>query len=150
MKVNNEVIIRKFSLKELSRIMEIENVSFASDAFSENTFLNLYHKCSDLFIIAEISRIIAGYIITCNLYRKWRVVSIAIDPIYRYKGIGSSLVNTTINQLKTSSNKSLELEVRITNSEGICFWKSLGFLPIKIIPNYYHDGIDALLMRKLL
>jgi [ribosomal protein S18]-alanine N-acetyltransferase len=150
MKVNNEVIIRKFSLKELSRIMEIENISFASDAFSENTFLHLYRKCSDLFIIAEISKIIAGYMITCNLYRKWRVISIAIDPIYRCKGIGSYLANTTFNQLKAYSAKSLELEVRITNTEGICFWKSLGFLPLKIIPNYYHNGIDALIMRKLL
>ena len=150
MKVNDAVIIRKFSLKELSRIMEIESASFASDAFSENIFLNLYRKCSNLFIIAEISEIIAGYMITCSTYRKWRVISIAIDPIYRRKGVGSGLVNTTFNQLKTSSIKSLELEVRITNSEGICFWKSLGFLPLKIIPNYYLNGTDALIMRKLL
>ncbi len=62
--------------------------------------------------------------ITCSTYRKWRVISIAIDPIYRCKGIGSGLANTTFNQLKTSSIKSLELEVRITNSEGICFGKA--------------------------
>ena len=85
MKVNDAVIIRKFSLKELSRIMEIESTSFASDAFLENMFLNLYRRCSNLFIIAEISKIIAGYMITCSIYRKWRVISIAIDPIYRLK-----------------------------------------------------------------
>jgi [ribosomal protein S18]-alanine N-acetyltransferase len=150
MKVNDTIILRKFSLKDLNRIMEIENASFASDVFSKNIFLNLYRKCSNLFIIAEISKIIAGYMITCNLYRKWKVISIAIDPIYRCKGIGSYLANTTFDQLKASSAKSIELEVRITNTEGICFWKSLGFLPLKIIPNYYHNGKDALIMRKLL
>ena len=148
--MNDAVIIRKFSLKGLSRIMEIEVASFDSDAFSEVTFLDLYRKCSNLFIIAEISKIIAGYMVTCSVYRKWKVISIAIDPIYRHKGIGSGLVNTTFNQLKTSSIKSLDLEVKVTNSVGICFWKSLGFLPLKIIPNYYHNGIDALGMRKLL
>jgi len=150
MKVNDVVIIRKFSLKELSRIMEIENTSFVFDAFTKNMFLNLYCRCSNLFIIAEISKVISGYMITCNEYGGWKVISIAIDPIYRRKGIGSNLANTTFNQLKTSSIKSLESEVRKTNSVGICFWKSLGFLPLKIIPNYYNNGIDALRMRKLL
>jgi ribosomal protein S18 acetylase RimI-like enzyme len=130
--------------------MEIECNSFATDTFSENTFLSFYRKCYDLFIVAEVSRIIIGYMVTCNYWKKERVISIAVDPAYRCKGIGSALVNFTFNQLRASCIKTLELEVRITNSEGICFWKNLGFFAFKIVPNYYLDGTSALIMRKLL
>lgn len=152
MKINNNFLIsiRKFSLKDLNRIMEIECNSFTTDTFFENTFLSLYHKCSDLFIVAEINKIIAGYMVTCNYWKKGRIISIAVDPVYRCKGIGSALVNYTFNQLKNFHIKIAELEVKITNSEGICFWKSFGFYPLKIVPNYYHDGTGALIMRKLL
>lgn len=152
MKTKNKVIvsIRKFSFKDLSRIMEIERNSFAIDTFSEKIFLSLQRKCSNLFIVAEISEIIAGYMVTCIAHKKGRVISIAVDPVYRHKGVGSDLVNFTFNQLKTSSIRTVELEVRITNSEGICFWKSFGFSPLKIFYNYYLDGTDALIMRKLL
>lgn len=152
MKTKNKFIvsIRKFSFKDLSRIMEIERNSFTADTFSENTFLSLYRRCSNLFIAAEVDKIITGYMVTCSYWKRGRVISIAVDPIYRRKGIGSALVNFTLNQLRASYIKTLELEVRITNSEGICFWKSLGFFILKIVPNYYIDGTDALIMRKLI
>ena len=141
--------IRKFSLKDLNRIIEIECNSFTTDVFSENTFLSLHHKCPNLFIVAEIS-IIVGYMVTCTVCKKGRIISIAIDPVYRRKGVGSDLVNLTFNQLKTSYIRTVELEVRITNSEGICFWKSFGFFPLKIVPDFYLDETDALIMRKIL
>jgi [ribosomal protein S18]-alanine N-acetyltransferase len=152
MEIKNKVIvsIRKFSLKDLGRIIEIEHKSFTTDAFSENTFLSLYRKCSDLFIVAEVSGIITGYMVTCNYWKKQRVVSIAVDPVYRHKGVGSALVKFTFYQLRASYINTLELEVRISNSEGICFWKNLGFFTLKIVPNYYLDGANALIMRKLL
>ena len=152
MDINNKVIvsIRKFSLKDLGRIIEIEHNSFNADAFSEDTFLSLYRKCSDLFIVAEISGIITGYMVTCNYWKKERVISIAVDPAYRRKGVGSTLVNFTFNQLRAFCINTLELEVRITNSEGIGFWKNFGFFTLKIVPDYYPDGTSALIMRKSL
>jgi ribosomal-protein-alanine N-acetyltransferase len=130
--------------------MEIERKSFTADTFSENTFLSLYRKCSNLFFVAEIDKIITGYMATCNYWKKAKVISIAVDQVYRRRGIGSVLVNFTVNQLIASCIKNLELEVRVTNSGGICFWKSLGFFISKIVPNYYLNGTDALIMRKLL
>ena len=82
--------------------------------------------------------------VTCIAHKKGRVISIAVDPVYRHKGVGSDIVNFTFNQLKTSFIRTAELEVRITNSEGICFWKSFGFSPLIIFYNYYLDGTDAL------
>jgi ribosomal-protein-alanine N-acetyltransferase len=150
MGIITKILIRQFSIKDLKRIMEIECVSFAADAFSKSTFISFYNNYPDLFIIAEISGLIVGYMITCIVNKIGRIDSIAVDPYYRRKGIGRKLANYTFSQLKTSCIKIIELEVRVNNIEGICFWKSLSFFPLRIISNYYSDGTDALKMQMLL
>ena len=146
----DEIIIRKFLPEDLGRILEIEYASFGAEAFSKNTFLSLYRKYSDLFFVAGINETIAGYMVSCTYMKKVKIVSIAVISDYRRRGIGSLLVKYTFNGVKNLPVTTVELEVRTTNYEGICFWKSLGFSTLKIIPGYYSDGTDALLMRKSL
>jgi ribosomal-protein-alanine N-acetyltransferase len=149
----HEIRVRCFSLldlDDLNRIVEIERASFPIDAFSKATLRRLYHKCPDLFIIAEIPGIIVGYMITCIFPEKGDIVSIAIDPAYRRKGVGRTLVDFAFYNLKIFGVKVVELEVRTTNIEGIRFWESLGFFPIGTIPHFYRDGAEALRMRKSL
>jgi len=150
--ITHEIRIRHFflSYSDLDRIIEIERASFTIDAFSEAAFKKWYYKCPDLFIVAEISGVVVGYMITCVLPEKGDIVSVAIDPSYRREGVGKTLVDFTLNYLKTSSVKTVELEVRTTNIVGICFWESLGFFPIGTIAHFYRDGAEALRMRKIL
>ncbi len=146
----NKINVRCFSLTDLNRIMEIENASFTIDSFSEDIFRSWYHKCPYLFIVAEISGVVVGYMITCIVHKKGYIASIAVDPAYRHKSVGRTLVYFTFNHLKTTGVKIVELEVRLTNIEGVRFWENLGFFTLRTIPHFYHDGIDALKMRKLL
>jgi len=146
----NKINIRRFSLTDLNRVMEIERASFTIDSFSEDIFMSWYHKCPYLFIVAEILGVIVGYMITCIVHKKGYVASIAVDPAYRHKSVGKTLVYFTFNHLKTYGVKIIELEVRTTNIKGIRFWENLGFFPLRTITNYYNDGTDALKMRKLL
>jgi len=147
---NQKIKVRKFSPADLKHIIEIERSSFAIDAFSKFTFMNFYYKRKCLFIIAEVLGVISGYMVTCIANEKGHVVSIAVSPSHRCKGIGKALVNYTLDHLKKSSIKILELEVRTTNLKGIGFWEKMGFYPLNIISHYYHDGTAALEMRKLL
>lgn len=81
----NKINVRCFSLTDLNRIMEIEHASFTIDSFSEDIFMSWYHKCPYLFIVAEISGVVVGYMITCIVHKKGYVASIAVDPAYRHK-----------------------------------------------------------------
>lgn len=145
-----ELKIRRFVLSDLDRILEIEHISFSLDAFSRRTFVRLYHKCSDLFIVTEMDKKIVGYMITCSLRKKGYIASIAVDPDYRQKGVGRALTTFTFEQLKARGMEMVELEVRKTNREGIDFWEGLGFSPLRLLPNFYEDGEDAVKMRKML
>ena len=146
-----EISVKQFTLSDLPRVNELENISFPIDAFRESTFIDYYHKHPDLFIVAESVNVILGYMLTYLVsVEKALVVSIAIDPNHRRKGVGRILSEYTFNRLKTSGVKEVELKVRITNKEGQYFWSSLGFESNTIIPNYYKDGEQALQMvRKL-
>ena len=60
-----EIRIRHFSISDLPGVLEIELASFRMvDAWSRPIFRKWYRKCPDLFIVAEISGTIAGYM-TC-------------------------------------------------------------------------------------
>lgn len=145
-----DIHIRRFSFSDLPRILEIEHASFTVDAFSEDTFRRWYNKCPELFTVAEISGLIVGYMSSCILPEKGDIVSIAVDPLYRRKGVGRALVNYTLKEMASARVQVVELEVRKTNTEAIRFWESFGFFPVRIIPNFYRDGAEALQMRKFL
>jgi len=42
----------------------------------------------------------------------------------------------------------MELQVKVSNIEAISFYRKLGFKEVGLIPNYYQDGEDALIMSK--
>ncbi|MEM0335056.1 MAG: ribosomal protein S18-alanine N-acetyltransferase [Thermofilum sp.] len=147
-----EPTIRRFRLKDLKRVLEIEEKSFGVDAYDRLTFLYLYRSCGDLFLVAEMSGSVIGYSVTCvegsGGDSVGHVHSIAVDPQFRKKGVGRALMEETFRMLRERGVKSVVLEVSIANEAGISFWKSLGFSPVGIRKRFYLDGTDAIIMRK--
>jgi ribosomal-protein-alanine N-acetyltransferase len=142
--------IRLVTSADLAAIMEIEERSFESDAFPEATFVRLHRSFPDFFIVAEIDSHIGGYMITGYFGHKGHIISIAVDPCCRERGVGNALVQFTLKKLKDRGVKEVYLDVRVTNEKGLAFWEHLGFSPIRTIHRYYEDGEDALRMRKTL
>jgi ribosomal-protein-alanine N-acetyltransferase len=87
----------------------------------------------------ETSRIV-GYII---FYPHGHIVSIAVHPSYRLRGIKTELVREV---LKRTHGRAI-VEVRVSNKAAQKFYRQLGFALHAIIPRYYGDE-DALLLKK--
>jgi len=131
--------------------MEIEKVSFPNrEAYSENYFKKLYQKYSEGFIVAENEGKIIGYTIGRPKNESAEIISLAIHPNWRQKGVGRNLTNFLINHLKESGFKEIFLHVRTRNQVAISFYKESGFNVLKKIKNYYQNGDDAYLMKKKL
>lgn len=80
------------------------------------------------------------------------VVSIAILPEYRGKGLGNLLLINTIDYAKKRwKNKNLLLHVRPSNEIALKLYEKIGFKLNKVVKNYYRydtgneDGIEMLL-----
>src|SRR5512133_2102702 len=147
-----EVTIRPLSPtdSELAELLRIEHTSFATDAYQIEDFRNVYLKCSELSVVAEIGGQIAGYMMTRRLPDKGDVFSLAVAPAYRRRDIGEALFRYTAKRLSEWGVAKMELEVRKSNEAGTSFWTRMGFVPVCTVPCFYDDKAEAILMRKVI
>lgn len=140
------IIIRKFRPSDLSRVYEIECRSF-KDPYHVLFLLNLYETYPDTFFVAEENSAVVGYVISRMVNTSGHVLAIAVDPKHRNRGIGRALMNVVIEKLREFGLEDIYLEVRISNTAAINFYKKLGFEEKGIIRSYYSDGEDAVILK---
>ena len=141
--------LRRFSLSDLDRVMEIEKASFPDrEAWSRDYFESLYKIYPEGFIVAENNGKIIGYTIGRPKEDLAEIVSLAVDPTWRQKGVGAKLTNFLIEHFKEKGLKEISLCVRTKNKKAISFYQKLGFKILKTIKNYYRNGDDAFLMGR--
>jgi len=142
--------IRNFSLSDLDQILEIEKKVFPKDAYSKSFFEWLYWKYPDGFLVVKNDEKILGYIIGHPEDGSALLISMAIDPNFRRKGIGRKLLNTLLDHFQKKKIKEIILHVRTKNKPAINFYEKMGFKTIEIVKNHYQNGEDAYLMEKTL
>jgi [ribosomal protein S18]-alanine N-acetyltransferase len=83
-----------------------------------------------------------------GLIRKGHVVSIAVMPQHRRKGVAKALITKALEGMEYYKAKQCFLEVRVTNDAAISLYKKLGFEVTRTLNGYYSDGEDAYVMTK--
>ncbi len=143
------VIISDASEEDLEQIYEIEVESF--DKPYPMSLLKVYLYLSNVYIVARENSKILGYAIgIIQFKRRGHVVSIATRKEYRKKGIGTSLLSTLERMFINNNCTYSYLEVMVTNSEAIEFYRNMGYLIIYTKKNYYGKGKHAYIMMKSL
>lgn len=154
------VRIRKFTPDDLQAVMNINRVTLPEN-YTDYFFMDLHERFPEAFIVAEQEGEIVGYIMTRievgvsslglgGLIRKGHVVSIAVMPQSRRKGVAQALINAAIEGMRFYKAKQCYLEVRVTNEAGTKLYKKLGFEITRTVNGYYSDGEDAYMMTKKL
>ncbi len=152
--------LRKFVPDDLQSVMQINRVCLPEN-YTDFFFVDLHQRFPEAFIVAEENGKVSGYIM-CRievglsnfgfggLIRKGHVVSIAVLPQSRRKGMASALIKKALEGMEYYKAKQGFLEVRVTNESGITLYKKLGFEITRTINGYYSDGEDAYVMTKKL
>jgi len=152
--------LRKFLPGDLQNVMQINRVCLPEN-YTDFFFIDLHQRFPETFIVAEEEGKIAGYIM-CRievglsnfgfggLVRKGHVVSIAVLPQARRKGVAQGIINKSLQGMEYYKAKQGFLEVRVTNDTAITLYKKLGFEITRTIGGYYSDGEDAYVMTKKL
>ena len=63
----------------------------------------------------------------------------AVLPQFRRGGIATTLLRTAIQKARRAGAKAVWLMVRRQNEEAIRLYRSLGFVRVRTVPNYYDD-----------
>ena len=83
--------------------------------------------------------------------KKGHIISIAVLPEHRGKGLGRALIEKALEKMvKFYNAKSCYLEVRVSNEPAISLYKKAGFEVQRTIRGYYADGENAYIMSRKL
>lgn len=152
--------LRKFGPDDLQEVMRINRVCLPEN-YTDMFFIDLHERFPQTFIVAEENQGLVGYIMSRievglsnfglgGLVRKGHVVSLAVMPQARRKGVAASLLKSAMTGMCEYKAKQIYLEVRVTNMAGVNLYKKLGLDVVRTIPGYYSDGEAAYVMSKKL
>ncbi len=144
--VAEELKVRRFKADDISAISEIENLSF-KDPFPQYFLSQLADANPDTFLVAVIEDKIVGYAVIDKWPDQDHLVSIAVIPESREKGVGQALLDHLIERSQTER---LKLEVRRNNKAALDLYRKNGFVQAGIAYSYYTDGEDAIQMEKVI
>jgi ribosomal-protein-alanine N-acetyltransferase len=136
-----------FRLSHLADVMAIEHASFGDDAYPPSLF-RLYAADPDsLFLVARTAAGLVGYIIARADRWGAEIVSLAVMPSSRNRGIGRRLMTAAVRRMLRRNAQSVRLMVRHNNSVAAAFYRRQGFRPVSRVAGYYEDGAAAIRMR---
>jgi len=149
--------LRKFTMNDLPSVTQI-NQTCLPENYTDIFFVDLFRRHPETFLTAQVEEKIVGYIMCrvevglssiglSGLVKKGHIVSVAVLPEHRRKGIGQTLVIQAMEGMRKYNAKQCYLEVRVTNQEAVTLYKKLGFDVARTIHGYYADGEDAFVMN---
>jgi len=149
--------IREFRPSDLERVVWI-NRTCLPENYSPTFFMSHHYQYPRAFLVAEVNGEVVGYImcrvelglsnLKFGLAKKGHIISIAVLPQYRRRGIGETLMRKAMEAMKSYGATEYYLEVRVSNVPAISLYKKLNYSIVKRIPGYYLDGEDAYVMAR--
>jgi [ribosomal protein S18]-alanine N-acetyltransferase len=136
---------------DLDRILEIERRSFGEDAYDRNLFAEYLNRCGELSLVWEWAGKVEAYLIGCvRGGERAELVSIAVAPSARERGVASALLKSLIRRLRVRGVVRVSLMVKHSNLSAQSLYCTHGFKKVRIAPEYYEDGSDGILMARVL
>jgi [ribosomal protein S18]-alanine N-acetyltransferase len=140
-----EVNIRAVKQEDIDRVSIIEQASF-KDPYPSYFLSDLARDNPETFLVLTLNEEIVGYGVVDHWDDHDHLISIAIRPDSRRKGLGEALLMELEKRL--SKERPLKLEVRQSNHPAIQLYLKMGFTKTGSAEGYYSDGEDAIIMGK--
>jgi RimJ/RimL family protein N-acetyltransferase len=155
----DELVIRQGRANDFDNIIKyIKTVSVPSEALNriddQLSLIKELDNDSDLFLVAEVSRQIIGYLLF--IVRRQPKVShvgetfISVSNAYKEMVIHKLLINSLISWAKTTAViRKINLKIPLRNKKSIIFYKKVGFKSEGLLRReFYNNGMlmDAVSM----
>ena len=143
------MIVENFAEEDLDNLMLFLDKNITEN-YEKKVFLTIKNRWPEGFLIIKKNGKIIG--VSCGAIQpnlKLRILIIALDKSYRRKGYGKKLLNIMVERSLVYGVKKVTLEVR-KDSSAISFYRNLNFSSVDVLPCYYQDGCDGIVMEKLI
>ena len=140
--------VRRFLPIDLPEVYRITLEVF-EEKYLPNIFLEMHARWPQGMMVAEEGGMIVGFIAgTMPSPMKARVMLLAVRRGHRKRGVGSVLLRNFMREAERRGATDTVLEVRPSNDDAIRFYTRHGFRMTGILPGYYSDGEDGLVMTR--
>jgi ribosomal protein S18 acetylase RimI-like enzyme len=112
----------------LSLWQQCEGVGL-SDADARNNILAYLNRNPGMSFIAATDGKVVGAILAGHDGRRGYIHHLAVHPSCRRQGFGRQLVDRAISVLRSTGIQKVHIFIFNTNTDGIAFWKSVGWIP---------------------
>jgi ribosomal-protein-alanine N-acetyltransferase len=138
------VHVRRAKLEDLEAVERVECESFHANRFERDVLLALLNQEGFITWVAEMEGSIVGY---GSVMRRQdgplRLLSIAVVPELRERGVGKALLNRVRRYGSDAGAKSISLEVRISNVPAINLYLECGYRIKGMLKDYYSKGREG-------
>lgn len=147
---NRRIEVTPMRLSDLDAVMEIERGSFRAP-WSRQVFIEeLEREWAHVVVVRERQASGSRVVAFCNYWLvrdEVHVLNVAVGLAERRKGHGRLLIQHVVDFAQRHGCRYVTLEVRRSNFGAIQLYRTFGFRPVGIRPNYYvEDNEDAIVM----
>ena len=151
------ITFRRYQARDFPRLLEIDQACFvAGIAYSEEEMRYFLNMPTAISLVGLQEEKIMGFVIA-DRFRPRRasrsvgkIITIDVAPQAQHSGLGTLLMTAAEAALKQAGCDYVSLEVAVDNEPALNFYKKHGYSVLKVLPHYYLDSIDGLLMGKRL
>lgn len=146
-----KTLIRHAIPADFDSLLAIDVSSFpggvAYDATELAYFMN--HEGAETIVLESDGKIVAFLIMEIHRNRRTAtIVTLDVCENERRNGYGSQLLRRSEQMLIDFGVEAYDLQVDVTNTGAIAFYKKHGFTTVRTLRHYYANGNDAFLMVK--
>lgn len=133
---------RRAKPSDLDAVCAIEGAYATTAHWSRHQVSEELSAPASVFLIAESSEEIAGFLIARRYPPRLEILDIAVAA--QRKGVGRFLIGAL--RAEAAGCDTISLEVSSNNPGGVAFYEAMGFKTVGKRPRFYPDGSDAVLM----
>jgi ribosomal-protein-alanine N-acetyltransferase len=141
----------------LARIGDAERIAQMSRDFIERGLgwgwhparvaRRIQHPATNV-VVAEIGTEIVGFGVMEYLDVEAHLLLFGVEPIYRNRGVGTTLLGWLETTATTAGIELIFLEARVSNAAARAFYKARGYRELAIMQRYYSGREDAVRIGK--
>jgi len=139
-------LLRRLAPTDLPALLAIERQSFEYP-WSADDFRRALAHCRVRGLAAIRGNRFVGYLIYAIRRSDLRLLSMAVAPAARGRGVGRRLAMALLDRLRAHGRRRVSLLVRDRNLPAQLFFRGLRFRAVKVLRQYLDNGEDAYLMR---
>jgi [ribosomal protein S18]-alanine N-acetyltransferase len=143
-------LIREFRAEDFETLWRMDQECFAPGIAYSKQELKAYIRSRNSFTLVATDGTgerVEGFIVT-HAGSVGHIVTIDVAPEARRSGVGSLLILSAEERLRSSGSRAVGLETAVDNPSALSFYKRHGYSVIRTWPRYYSNGVDALVLKK--